>query len=58
MKHEYREGKEARETFDRSMTALFRAPKTISMSQPKKKKKRKLKASASGRVLGASTKED
>jgi hypothetical protein len=28
MKREYQSGKEAREKFERTMTALFRAPKT------------------------------
>jgi len=29
MKHEYREGPEARKTFDEGMTKLFRAPKVL-----------------------------
>jgi hypothetical protein len=33
---EYREGKEVREEFERTMTALFRAPKPTERKQPKK----------------------
>jgi hypothetical protein len=55
MKHEYKEGKEARENFDKAMKRLFVAPKTVSMSQ---KKKRKPKASASDHASNASPKED
>jgi hypothetical protein len=44
MKHEYREGHAVREEFERTMTALFRAPKPAERKQPKKsasEKKRK-----------------
>jgi hypothetical protein len=34
---EYREGKEVREEFERTMTALFRAPKPTERKEPKKK---------------------
>jgi len=40
MKHEYREGSEARKTFDEGMTKLFRVPKTTE-EKPKPKPKRK-----------------
>jgi len=56
MKPEYKEGPEARKTFDAAMKSLFQAPKTFSMA--KHKKKRKPKASAEGRVSNASPKED
>jgi hypothetical protein len=38
-KHKYHEGTEARERFDKAMTALFRAPKPPK-HQPKKRKKK------------------
>jgi hypothetical protein len=42
---EYREGTQVREEFERTMTALFRAPKPTERKQPKKsssgKKKQK-----------------
>jgi len=36
MKPEYKEGPQVREEFERTMTALFRAPKTKERKQPKK----------------------
>lgn len=36
MKPEYRKGPEVREEFERTMTALFRAPKPKDRKQPKK----------------------
>jgi hypothetical protein len=42
MKHEYREGSEARKKFDEGMTKLFRAPKTV-VSAPKAAPKPKRK---------------
>jgi len=42
MKAEYREGSEARKTFDEGMTKLFRVPKSIvAVEKPKQKPKRK-----------------
>jgi pyruvate/2-oxoacid:ferredoxin oxidoreductase beta subunit len=42
MKHEYREGPEARKKFDEGMTKLFRVPKsTVTEEKPKPKPKRK-----------------
>lgn len=42
MKHEYREGPEAREKFDEGMTKLFRVPKSkVAVEKPKPKAKRK-----------------
>jgi hypothetical protein len=40
MRHEYREGPEARKRFDEGMTKLFRAPK-ITIEKPKTASKRK-----------------
>jgi len=37
MKPEYRKGPQVREEFERTMTALFRAPKPTQRQQPKKK---------------------
>jgi hypothetical protein len=37
MKPEYRQGEEVREEFERTMTALFRAPKPIERKTAKKK---------------------
>lgn len=56
MKHEYREGKDARENFDAAMKKLFTAPKTFSMARHKKK--RKSKTSAKGRASGAKPTSD
>jgi len=39
MKHEYHEGSEALERFEKGMTALFRAPKPGSKPTPKKAKR-------------------
>ncbi len=36
MKPEYREGPEAKEKFERAMTALFQAPKSLPKKQRKK----------------------
>ncbi len=41
MKPEYREGKEVREEFERTMTALFRAPKPKERKQPEVATERK-----------------
>lgn len=41
MKSEYQHGKLAREQFERTMTALFRAPKPTSKKQPKPKREKK-----------------
>lgn len=40
MKHEYREGQDARRRFDEGMTKLFRIPKTTRKlaAKPKRKK--------------------
>ncbi len=41
MKHEYREGPEARKKFDEGMTKLFRAPKSaVTEEKPKPKRKK------------------
>lgn len=48
MKHEYREGPEAREKFDAGMAKLFKAPKTVTIpikEVPKLKRKTKKKPS-------------
>jgi len=42
-RQEYREGKEVREEFERTMTALFRAPKPKERKQPKATTERKTK---------------
>lgn len=44
MKHEYHEGPEALERFEKGMTALFRAPKPGSKPAAKKVAKRPTKA--------------
>jgi hypothetical protein len=42
MKHEYREGPEARKKFDEGMAKLFRVPKSaVTEEKPKPKPKRK-----------------
>jgi hypothetical protein len=41
MKREYIEGKEAKETFDKAMKALFRAPKPAKHKPKKRTKKGK-----------------
>ena len=43
MKPEYREGPKVREEFERTMTALFRAPKPKDRKQPKASSVRKTK---------------
>jgi hypothetical protein len=47
MKHEYHEGREALEIFGKTMTALFRVPKTAVAKEPKKAA-RKAKKSSKG----------
>ena len=48
MKHEYREGAEAREKFDQGMAKLFRTPKTpVKGETPKPVTKPKRKSSKS-----------
>lgn len=39
-KPEYREETKARENFERTMTALFRVPKSVGMKKIKKKKRK------------------
>jgi len=47
MKHEYHEGPEATEKFNKMMTQVFRAPKAASpFSKPKAKPKRKRKTAS------------
>jgi hypothetical protein len=46
MKYEYKEGKEARENFDKAMKSIFSVPRTVSLSEIKKKKKRLKKAAS------------
>ena len=46
MKHEYIEGREALERFGKTMTALFRAPKTVTTKKAAKKKPRKRRAAS------------
>lgn len=41
MKREYQSGKNAREDFERTMTALFRAPKPAAKPKPLPKKSEK-----------------
>jgi hypothetical protein len=43
---DYREGKEVRDEFERTMTALFRAPKPTERKEPKKAKERKAEKEA------------
>ncbi|HEV2619423.1 MAG TPA: hypothetical protein VGU23_05735 [Acidobacteriaceae bacterium] len=45
MKHEYHEGPEAFDRFDKTMTALFRAPKTVTAKKAVKKVPKRKKAS-------------
>lgn len=47
MKHQYREGPEALERFGKTMTALFRVPKTAVAKEPAKPV-RKVKKSSKG----------
>ena len=52
MKHEYHEGPEALERFEKGMTALFRAPKPGSKPTPKKavrKRPTKVQKGSTGR---------
>ncbi|MCU1248746.1 MAG: hypothetical protein JWQ49_1775 [Edaphobacter sp.] len=44
-KHEYHEGPEALERFEKTMTILFRAPKTVSAKKVAKKARKRGKAS-------------
>jgi len=48
MKPEYHEGPEALERFGKTMTALFRAPKTVTMKKAAKKKPRKQRTTSKG----------
>jgi len=41
MKREYHSGKIARENFERTMTTLFRAPKTVPKSKQETKQEKK-----------------
>lgn len=45
MKHEYHEGPEALERFGKTMTALFRAPKTVTTKKETKKTPKRRTAS-------------
>jgi hypothetical protein len=45
MKHEYREGEEARKTFDEGMQKLFRAPKKVVKAETAKTDPKPKKAS-------------
>lgn len=47
MKPEYREGKEAREAFDKGMKKLFQVPKESVKERPKKKLRSKKKSDES-----------
>lgn len=40
MKPDYRDGPKAREEFEKTMTALFQAPKKTGKSKPKPRKKK------------------
>jgi hypothetical protein len=40
MKHEYREGKEAREAFNKGMKKLFQIPREAVKERPKPKRKK------------------
>jgi hypothetical protein len=48
MKHEYREGKEAAERFEKAATRVFRAPKSTAKAAPKKQAVRKPKNASKG----------
>jgi hypothetical protein len=48
MKPEYHEGPDALERFEKTMTALFRAPKTVSTKQSLKKKTCKHRSTSKG----------
>jgi hypothetical protein len=45
MKHEYREGHDARKAFDEGMTKLFRVPKSAVIEEKPKPKPKRRKAS-------------
>ena len=53
MKPEYHEGPEALERFEKTMTALFRAPKTVTTKKETKRKARKRRTSAPGLLFVA-----
>jgi hypothetical protein len=48
MKHEYHEGPEALERFEKTMTALFRAPKTVTAKKETKKPTPKRRKASKG----------
>ena len=48
MKPEYHEGPKALENFEKTMTALFRAPKTVTTKKETKKKLPKRKTTSKG----------
>jgi ribosomal protein S9 len=48
MKHEYHEGPEALERFEKTMVTLFRAPKTVTTKKVSKKKPRKRRTTSKG----------
>jgi hypothetical protein len=48
-KHEYREGPEAAEAFERLGRALFQAPKTVFPKRPKKAVKKAVRRKPSGK---------
>jgi hypothetical protein len=48
MKHEYHEGPEALERFEKTMVALFRAPKTVTTKKETKRKARKRRTTSKG----------
>jgi hypothetical protein len=48
MKPEYHDGPEALERFEKTMTALFRAPKTVTTKKETKRKARKRRTASKG----------
>jgi hypothetical protein len=48
LKHEYHEGKEAAEKFEKMATKVFRAPKSSAKPAPKKQPVRKAKRASKG----------
>jgi hypothetical protein len=48
MKPEYREGPQALKNFEKTMAALFRAPKTVTTKKAVKKNPRKHRATSKG----------
>jgi len=52
MKHEYHEGPEALERFEKGMTKLFQAPKSSVKQKPKTASKRSIKAQKGSSVRG------